>query len=50
MKIPKVDIGAMMIIPKNKQISKIFQRKSHILFKDRSTIMRKSNESGEINA
>lgn len=38
------DIGSMMMIPKNKQVSKIFQKKSAILAKDRSNIIRKPQQ------
>lgn len=34
-----------MLIPKNKTVSKIFQKKSANLAKDRSNIIRKQNNS-----
>lgn len=43
--IKNFNIGSMMMIPKNKQVSKIFQKKSAILHKDRSNIIRKENNS-----
>lgn len=41
MKIKTIDIGSMMMIPKTKQVSKIFIKKSANLAKDRSNIIRK---------
>ena len=36
-----------MIVPKKKEVSKIFKKKSAILAKDRSNIQRKSNKVQE---
>lgn len=41
MKLKSFDIGSIMMIPKNKTVSRIFQKKSAILAKDRSNIVRK---------
>ncbi len=42
-----LDIGQLMIVPKKKEVSKIFKKKSAILAKDRSNIQRKSNKVQE---
>lgn len=48
LKIKNFNVGSMMIIPKHKDVSKIFQKKSAILHKDRSTIVRKAPLSNDI--
>ena len=41
MNIRSFDLGSIMMVPKNKEVSKIFMKKSAILSKDRSNIIRK---------
>ncbi len=45
MKLRSFDLGSIMMVPKHKSVSKIFQKKSAILAKGRSNIIRKDNGS-----
>ena len=47
MKVPNFNIGSMMMIPKNKDVSKIFVNKSKILSHNRSSISRKPDNQAK---
>jgi len=47
MNLKSFDLGSIMMVPKNRTVSKIFQKKSAILAKDRSNIIRKQVPSND---
>lgn len=48
MKLKSFDLGSIMMIPKNREVSKIFQKKSANLAKDRSNIIRKESSKDRL--
>lgn len=48
MKLKSFDLGSIMMIPKNREVSKIFQKKSANLAKDRSNIVRKESSKDRL--